>query len=67
LEYDFTEDWGAIYGKVYFTPPNYLRWSTSPSTIKLDFLPLELSKTDQITPQAVLNGGFDFFFFIYFG
>jgi hypothetical protein len=42
-------------------------------TIKPDFLPLELSKTGQITLQAILDGGFatvmvvlPFFFFIYF-
>ena len=30
----------------------------TPQTIKLDFLSHELSKTGQITPQAVLDGGF---------
>jgi hypothetical protein len=30
----------------------------TPQTIKPDILPPELSKTGQITPQVVLNGGF---------
>jgi hypothetical protein len=50
----------------------------NPSTTKRSILPPELSKTGQITPQAVLNGdicysnagcystsGFVFFFFLF--
>jgi hypothetical protein len=43
--------------KVYITP-NYLGWTTSPSTLKLNFLPPKFSKTSQITSQVVLDGGF---------
>jgi hypothetical protein len=35
--------------------PNYEGWNTSPQPMKMEFLPLELSKTAQITPEAVLK------------
>jgi hypothetical protein len=54
--------------KVYITPsPNYLGRTTSPSNYKIGFSTLKLSKTGQIAPQTILDSGFVFFFFIYFG
>jgi hypothetical protein len=53
--------------KVYITPsPNYLGRTTSPSNYKTGFSTPELSKTGQIAAQAILDGGFVFFFFYLF-
>jgi hypothetical protein len=37
------------------SPPTYGGWNTSPSTYENGFLPPELFKTRQITPEAVLK------------
>ena len=53
-----------INGKSLHNPLNYLGWTTSPPKYKTGFLLPEFFKTNQITPQAVLNGGFVFFSFL---
>jgi hypothetical protein len=44
--------------KVHITSSNYSGWTTSPINYKTEFPIPELSKTGQITPQTVLDGGF---------
>jgi len=53
---------------VYVTPPTIeggLLYTPSSQTIKSDLLLFELSKTGQITTQAVLDDGFVFYLFIF--
>jgi hypothetical protein len=41
--------------KVYFTPNLWGLEHITPQPMKMNFLPLELSKTGQITPELVLK------------
>jgi hypothetical protein len=41
--------------KVYFTPNLWGLEHITPQPMKMDFLPPELSKTGQITPEAILK------------
>jgi hypothetical protein len=56
--------------KVYIIFPTIYGELFHPPTIKSDILPSELSKTDQITPQIVLDGGFTtvarFYLFLFY-